>query len=112
MFLDVFIGMVKSDKFDFDVPGNYNGYMPDPAYEIDRPWPTYPGERDLYWAILDEPNVKKLDWGCSAVKMSVPELQAWLSASRWQGNVCAQVLLSRLPELDPGGTYLLVAVES
>lgn len=112
MFLDVFIGRVKSDKFDFDVLGNYNGYMPEPAYEIERPWPTYPGERDIFWAILDESKAKKLDWGCSAVKMTVEELHAWLSATRWKGNVCAQVLLSRLPELDSSSEYLLVAAES
>ena len=112
MFLDVYIGEVKSEGFDFDVPGNYNGYMPKHAYEVECPWPTYVGERDLFWAVLDEPNVKQLDWGCHAAKMSVPELRAWLSAERWRGNECAKVLLDKLNGLDQDGCYLLTAVES
>ena len=35
MFLDVYIGNVKSEGFDFDVPGNYNGYMPKPVLSPD-----------------------------------------------------------------------------
>jgi len=66
MYLDVYIGRAKSDGFDFDVPGNINGYMPEPVYEMERPWPTYVGERDLFWKVLDVPNVKQLDWGRQA----------------------------------------------
>ena len=112
MYLDVYIGKVKSDGFDFDVPGDYNGYMPKPAYEMERPWPTYAGESALFWAVLETSNARQLDWGCHAVKMSVPELRAWLSAERWAGNECAKVLLSKLDGLDPNGFYLLTAVES
>lgn len=112
MFLDVYIGNVKSEGFDFDVSGNPIGYMPKPAYEMERPWPTYAGEHDLFWAVLNTPNLKQLDWGCHAVKMSVAELRAWLSAERWSGNECAKVLQSKLDELDPDEYYLLTAVES
>ena len=68
MFTDVYIGKVKGiradgSEFDFEKEGNYNGNMPPPAYEMERPWPTYPGERDLFWAVMDEPGAKRLDWG-------------------------------------------------
>ena len=112
MFLDVYIGKAKSEGFDFDVPGNPNGYMPKPAYEIPKPWPTYLGEDKLFWAIMDEPGAKRLDWGCMAVRMTVPQLREWLSAPRWEGNECARVLLGKLDGLDSDGDYVLAAAES
>ncbi len=34
---DVYIGKAKSDGFDFDMKGDYNGNEPDPAYVIPKP---------------------------------------------------------------------------
>lgn len=108
---DVYIGKAKSENFDFNVPGNPNGYMPEPAYDIPKPWPTYPGEDELFWAVLHEPDAKQLDWGCHAVRMSVAELREWLSAPRWTGNKCAAMLLEKLDTLAPAGDYVLAASE-
>lgn len=109
--LDVYIGKAKSDGFDFDVKGDYNGYEPEPAYDIPKPWPIYPGEDELFRAVLHEPGAKQLDWGCHAVRMTVAQLREWLSAPRWAGNACAAILLGKLDALDPGGDYVLAASE-
>lgn len=108
--LYAFIGLVKSEGFDFDVPGNYNGYLPKPAYDIGRPWTVHGGEDLLFYAILNTPGVKRLDYGSSAVKMTVPELRAWLKER--DSLECVKVMLEKLDGLDQNGTYLLTAVET
>ena len=49
MFTDVYVGLVKSDKFDYDKPGDPNSYSPDFALESFRPAnkPYLSGERDF-----------------------------------------------------------------
>lgn len=70
----------------------------------------YGGEDVLFHAILRTPGAKKLDYGCHAVKMTVPELRAWLKE---RGNLrCVEAMLEKLDELDQNESYLLTAVET
>ena len=109
-FLYAFIGLVKSEGFDFDVPGDYNHYMPKPAYDIGRPWTIYGDEAGVFYAILRTPGAKRLDYGCTAVKMTVPELRAWLKER--DSLRCVKVMLEKLDGLDQDESYLLTAVET
>ena len=51
---EVYIGKVKSIRFDFNKQGDPDGYFPKAMCE-----PQF--HSDLYFAILDEPNTKQTD---------------------------------------------------
>ena len=115
MFTDVYVGLVKSDKFDYDKPGDPNSYSPDFALESLRPAnkPYLSGERDLYWKILRHPNVKQTDWGCWVVKMTGEEMVSYLSQAEYHDNRFALFLADMIKaNLNLKEFYLLTAMES
>ena len=115
MFTDVYIGLIKSKDFDYDIEGDSTGYLPTPA--MPRPGidehKHFVGERDLFWDILGSPDGKQVDWGCYVIKMSLPSMLAFLAKDKHTKNEFAHYLAARAKELlDPSGDYLLVAMES
>ena len=115
MFTDVYIGLVKSEKFDYDKEGNYNGYSPSHALPSLHPSkkPALAGERDIFWDILGHPQSKKTDWGCSVVKMTAHEMVEYLSQPKYSDNEYAKYMISEIKQhLDLHCEYLLTAMES
>ena len=79
MFADVYIGLVKSEEFDYDIEGANDGYLPTPAMPrpaIDEQKNLF-GERDLYWGIC-HPDGKRVDWGCYVIKMPLQSILEFL----------------------------------
>ena len=115
MFTDVYIGYARSENFDIDVEGDSHGYLPDPAMPrpgIDEKKILW-GESDVYWDIWRHPNSKRVDWGCSVVKMSLGEIIEYLTQDKWKDNQFAQYLSMRAQEkLQDGIEYVIAAVES
>ena len=64
----------------------------------------------MFYAILSMPGAKRLDYGCTAVKMTVPELRTWLKERDYLE--CAKVMLEKLDCLDQNESYLLTAIET
>jgi len=114
MYADVYIGLVKSEEFDYDEKGNDICYLPTPA--MPRPGidenKVLDGERDLYWVIWGYPGGKQVEWGCYVIKMPLQSIIEFLAKDKFCENEFAKYLAMRAKELlDPEKEYLLVAVE-
>ena len=77
MVTEVYIGKVKSAKFDFDVKGDWNGYKPEPLCDLQFC-------NKLYWDIVSDvnnkkPNTKQTDWGCFTIKLCKSDLINYLN---------------------------------
>ena len=83
--IDVYIGYAHSEKFDYDVRGNINGYVPEPAMPRTRRDENkdLPGEGFVFWDIWKHPNSKIVDWGCSVLKMNLDEIIRLLRMTYW-----------------------------
>ena len=115
MFTDVYIGLVKSENFDYEKPGSPYGYSPDYALESLKVGnkPHLRGESAVYWDIVRHPNAFKTDWGCWVVRMTGDEMTAFLSSEKYAGNAFARFLIAQIEHhLDRRQTYLLTAIES
>lgn len=107
MICDVYIGYAYSKNFDYDIKGPSSGYTPDNAM-------PNPEEdvlhvmllSDTYQAIWKHPKSKKVDWGCSVIKMYKEELIGFLL--QYQGTGLA----ARAKEhLRNDVEYVIAAVE-
>ena len=106
MLTEVFIGKVKSEKFDFDKQGKWSGYYP----EIIENSSKYDSE--LFWDIIGEkPKTKQVDWGCWVLKLNKTDLVAFLSRDKYQDNPSIAFLLDIAKGLNDEEDYLLVAFE-
>ena len=126
MHTDVYIGKVKSDSFDWDVAGNWNGYMPTPVCVCDWKGRREQGEenaccqcitrasRCIYWDIVGAKEQgaswKQTDWGCFTLKMTKAKLVATLSQEKYKNE--AEPLLTIAQALPDTEEYLLVALET
>ena len=113
--IDVYIGYAHSEKFDYDVRGSINGYVPEPAMPRTRRDENkdLPGEGFVFWDIWKHPNSKIVDWGCSVLKMNLDEIIEYLTQSKWKENEFAQYLASRAREcLQNDVEYVIAAMES
>jgi len=116
MLVKTYIGKVKSDEFDYDLKGNWNGYAPDKicvCRKTECECEVF-GTSPLYWDIVGnvnrkKPNTKQTDWGCFVMKMSKADLIEMLSQNIYKGKV--EKLLSVAKELPDTEKYLLVALE-
>ena len=116
MLVKTFIGKVKSDTFDYDIKGDWNGYSPDKicfCLKTDCECEVY-GTSPLYWDIVGhvidkKPNTKQTDWGSFVMKMSKADLIELLSREEYRGE--ADKLLSVAQQLPETEEYLLVALE-
>jgi len=116
MLVKTYIGRVKSDEFDYDIKGNWNGYSPDKICLCMKTececevFGTFP----LYWDIVGnvihkKPNTKQTDWGSFVMKMSKADLIEMLNQETYKGK--AEKLLNVAKELPDTEEYLLVALE-
>ena len=126
MITEVYIGNVKSDKFDYDVAGDWNGYAPEPLCELQFMYVLY--WDIVHYVIEKRPNTKQTDWGCFVMKMSKAEMINYLNKDKyWQRPECfpymekeayekkslqeLDYLLSFVNGLSNDEEYLLVAIE-
>jgi len=79
---EVYIGKVKSEKFDFDAKGDWSGYTPEPLCDLFFC-------NKLYWDIVSavngqNPKTKQTDWGCFVIKFSKSELISYLDKDKYK----------------------------
>ena len=105
---EVFIGKVKSKEFDYDKPGNWDGYSPDALCKPQH-------HSSLFWDILRESNAKQTDWGCYVVKMNKSELIDFLDNDKYRKYdreaEMLKELLTSAHTLSDMEEYLLTALE-
>ena len=102
MITEVFIGNVKSEKFDYDImveSGSYPEVIGKSTFDS-----------VLFWDILKEDN-KQTDWGCWVLKMNKQAIIDFLRKDKYSGNVAAKSLLKVANTLTDDKDYLLVAFE-
>ena len=115
MYADVYIGLVKSEKFDYDLPGNNICYIPTRAFpKLEDEEPKYHwGERELYWSLWGHPKGKQVEWGCYVIKMTASEIVDFFQQEKYKDNVYANFLAERVAEcLNPSESYLITCVET
>ncbi|MEA4937377.1 MAG: hypothetical protein VB102_12185 [Paludibacter sp.] len=105
MITEVYIGSLKSEKFDYNKIGEDpdNGTYPEVIGKS-----TY--DSDLFWDIIKE-NSKKSDWGCWVAKMTKEQIISFLSQEKYHDNNSAKHLLGIARTLEDNKEYLLVAFE-
>ena len=105
MVAEVFIGSLKSEKFDYDKIGEdpVNGTYPEVIGQS-----TY--DSDLFWEIMKE-DKKQTDWGCWVVKMTKQQIIDFLGKEKYSDYSSAKLLLGIARTLDNNKEYLLVAFE-
>ena len=118
MMTDTYIGKVKSERFDYDIDGNWYGYFPEPICFCKEtckgPYCECKAKgMRLYWDIVGEvndkkPNTKQTDWGCFVMKMNKADLVEMLSRDKYKREVSMLNLAKGLPDTEE---YLLVALE-
>jgi hypothetical protein len=110
---EVFIASIKSAIFDYDKPGDWNGY--EPAAICKSQYHT-----DLFWDIMGyvadrEPNSKQTDWGCRVIKLKKSDLTVYLDNDKYRKYEfelkCLNYLLKFVQTLNDTDEYLLVALE-
>ena len=104
MITEVFIGNVRSEKFDYDIEGNVNGYYPEVVGKS-----TFDSE--LFFDIMRENGSKRVDWGCSVLKLVKIEIINFLNREKYNKNDSAKNLLDIANALENDKEYLLVAFE-
>jgi hypothetical protein len=104
MVTDIYIAKVKSEEFDYDLKGNWNGYFPENISELE--WCS-----SLYWDILREEKSKQVDWGCWVLKLSKKDLTAYLNNEKYAEYKSVVNLIKFAETLDNDVEYLLVARE-
>lgn len=104
MITEVFIGDVKSKKFDYDVEGSWNGYYPEAISKS-----TF--DRELFSDIAAENGSKTVDWGCWVLKLSKFGIINFLSREKYSKNESAKDLVIIANTLENDKEYLLVAFE-
>lgn len=98
MYTDVFVGLAHSESFDFDVPGNVNGYMPDILYGRDtevKPM-LLVGRDKVYWDLVGNTFCKKLDWGSWGLKLKAKDMITFLK--KYGQNPFAHYLIGKIKE--------------
>jgi hypothetical protein len=103
MVKEVYIGNLKSEKFDYDKIGE----TPEGSYPEIIGESTY---SDLFWDIMEE-DKKQSDWGCWVVKMTKQQIIDFLGKKKYRDYSSAKLLLSIAETLDDNKEYLLVALE-
>lgn len=105
MITEVFIGNLKSEKFDYDKIGEdpVNGTYPEVIGKS-----TY--DSDLFWDIMKEDKIQS-DWGCWVVKLTKEQIISFLSQEKYHDNNSAKHLSDIAKTLDNNKEYLLVAFE-
>jgi len=104
MITEVFIGNVKSEKFDYYKEGDWSGYYPEVISKS-----TF--DRELFSDIAAEKESKTVDWGCWVLKLSKNEIINFLNRDKYSNNESAQDLLKIAMTLENDKEYLLVAFE-
>ena len=107
MVTEVFIGEVKSEKFDYNKQGrNGHAYYPEVITKSEY-------DSELFWDIIreDKEQIKQTDWGCWVLKLSKKDIIAFLSREKYKKNLSAQNLLIVANTLEEDKDYLLVAFE-
>lgn len=115
MFTDVYVGLVKTERFDYDKEGTPYGYSPDYALESLKVGkkPLLPGESVVYWDIVGHSEARKTDWGCWVVKMTGAEMVDYLSREKFARNRFAKFVVAEIEaHLSLQDHYLLTALES
>ena len=106
---EVYIAEVKSVKFDYDKPGDYDGCFP-PAL-------CPPGGHSfLFWDILRHDKVRQMDWACWVIKMNKREITAFLEKENADHDHklftdLVDPLFDFARSLNDEQDYLLVALE-
>ena len=78
----VYIGKVKSDRFNYDVAGDWNGYSPERLCELQFMHELY---FDIVGDVIDKkPNTKQTDWGCFVIKMNKADLIRYLGKDKYR----------------------------
>jgi len=106
MVTEVFIGNVKSAKFDYYEQENWHGYYPEVITESGY-------DSELFWDIIreDRQRIKQVDWGCWVLKLSKKDIIKFLSRKKYKENSTAQKLIVIANTLEENKDYLLVAFE-
>lgn len=94
MYKDVFIGVAHDEKFDFNVEGNANGYVPTILFGRDKdvPMGCIMGKNDMFWDLVDNPLCKKMDWASWGLMRTAKDMVLLLN-ERYPDNCYAQYLI-------------------
>ena len=105
MITEVFIGNLKSEKFDYDKIGeDKEGTYPE-IIGIS----TY--DSTLFWDIIRNDSIKQSDWGCWVLKLAKEDIIEFLTREEYKDNSSAKVLLEIARTLENCKEYLLVSFE-
>jgi hypothetical protein len=104
MITEVYIGNLKSKKFDYDKIGE----DPEGTYPEIIGKSTYDSE--LFWDIMKE-DKKQSNWGCWVWKLNKTDLIAFLNRDKYKDSLSAKHLSDIAFGLNDKKEYLLVAFE-
>ena len=110
MITEVFIGNLKSEKFDYnkigETPkGSYPEIIGKSTYDDGITMDT------LFWHIIQNERTKQSDWGCWVLKLSKEGIIDYLNQEKYNESNAASFLLDIAKALEDNKEYLLVAFE-